>query len=238
MQTGTIPENLAGIEERIASAARRSGRPRQEIQLVAVSKKVPWPLILQAAAGGQRLMGESYIQEARDKIALARATGEGRRLAWHFIGHLQSNKAELAVDLFEVIESVDRLKVARALDNRAAVRGKMQKVLVQVNIGHEPQKSGIMVDDCENLLRAMQDQCRHLRVLGLMAIPPWTTDPEASRPHFRAMRLTAEELGARELLGDRGRAELSMGMSADFEVAIEEGATLVRVGTALFGPRP
>jgi pyridoxal phosphate enzyme (YggS family) len=173
-------------------------------------------------------VGENYLQEARDKIAAL-----GRQVSWHLVGHLQSNKAKGAVELFDLIHAVDRLKLARALDAAAARLGKVQDILIQVNQGGEATKSGVEPAVAADLLQEVA-RLPHLRVLGLMTMPPWFPDPEAARPYFRALRELRDRL--RDLSG-LPLAELSMGMSGDFAVAIEEGATLVRVGTAIFGPR-
>lgn len=223
-----IARNLENVMARIAAAARRAGRDPGAVRLVAVSKTVDLDRVREALAAGQRLFGENYIQEARDKIA---SLGPG--VSWHLVGSLQTKKAGAAVELFHLIHSVDRLKLAQALDQAAARRGKIQEVLLQVNLGGEESKSGAAPEDLPELLLQVS-RLPHLRVLGLMTMPPWLADPEAVRPYFRALRE----------IRDRGRAptglpleELSMGMSGDFEVAVEEGATLVRVGTAIFGRR-
>ncbi|MDH5297782.1 MAG: YggS family pyridoxal phosphate-dependent enzyme [Desulfobulbaceae bacterium] len=227
----TIAENLASIRERMAAAARRAGRSPDAVRLVAVSKKVELERIKEAVAAGQTLFGENYLQEAELKVKAL-----GPEVVWHFIGHLQSNKVKLAADLFGGIETVDRLKLAANLDRYLAESGKRLPVLLQVNIGREVQKSGVLPEDTEQLLRQI-NQLPHLEVRGLMTMPPFEEDGEAVRPYFRQLRLLAEELAGKGLLGRHGPVELSMGMSGDFEVAIEEGATLVRVGSALFGER-
>ena len=226
-----IKENLTRIRERMAAAARRAGRDPESIRLVAVSKRVPLERIREAVACGQTLFGENYLQEARAKMEQLEAG-----LQWHFIGHLQSNKAKEAADSFGMIETVDRLKLGRALEKRAAAIGRSLAVLVQVNVGREPQKAGILPEEAENLLRGLAE-FEHLAVRGLMTMPPFFDAPETVRPYFRQLRRLSEDLAEKGLLGQHGPLELSMGMSGDFEVAIEEGATLVRVGTALFGSR-
>jgi len=227
----TIAENLARVRERIAAAACRSGREPGAVRLVAVSKKVGIDRIQEAVAAGQTLFGENYLQEAQLKIQAL-----GRRVNWHFIGHLQSNKAKIAADSFACIETVDRLKLAVTLDKYLTDSGRRMPVLLQVNIGREVQKSGVLPEDAETLLRQI-NVLPHLEVRGLMAMAPFFDDPEAARPYFRQLRELADSLADQGLLGQYGPVELSMGMSGDFEVAIEEGATLVRVGTALFGER-
>jgi hypothetical protein len=227
-----IKNNLARIRDRIDRAARRSGRDSDAVRLVAVSKKNSPELINEAFACGQTIFGENYLQEAVAKIAQLDPA-----INWHFIGHLQSNKAGVAADLFDMVETVDRLKVAAALDrNLRAGGGKVLPVLLQVNIGREPRKSGVGPDEAAALLRAMRE-LQNIRVRGLMVMPPFGSDPEAVRPYFRQTRELAFALRDQGLFAAEGALELSMGMSGDYEIAIEEGATLVRVGTALFGER-
>lgn len=228
-----IAQNLAAIKARIAAAARRAGRDPQTVRLVAVSKKVAPERIARAVAGGQRLFGESYLQEAEAKMA--RVDPEGR-LHWHFIGHLQSNKAKAAATHFAMVESVDRLKLADRLAHHAAAAGRLLPVLVQVNIAGEARKAGVAPAETRALLQEL-DKLPALRVMGLMTMPPWASTAEASRGHFRQLRQLADAMAEAGLLGRHGPVELSMGMSGDFEVAVEEGATLVRVGTAIFGAR-
>ena len=226
----TIALNLASIQERISKAALRAGRDPAGIRLVAVSKTVSTENIEGAIAAGVTILGENYVQEARDKVARIR-----QPVAWHFIGHLQSNKAKYAVDLFSMVHSVDRLSLAEALDQEAHKRSKILPVLIQVNISGEESKSGINPQGTLQLLERIA-ALQHLSVQGLMTMPPWFEDPEDARPHFNALRKLREELANKKIYGV-SLQELSMGMSGDFEVAIEEGATLVRIGTALFGPR-
>jgi len=208
------------VHERIAQAARRVGRRHEDILLVAVSKTFPAERVRDAIDAGVAALGENRVQEAKEKI---------RQLAhpvpWHLVGRLQTNKARDALALFDLIQSVDRLDLARELDRRAS---KPVDVLLEVNIGAEPSKGGFAPADLKLALEAIA-QFPRLRVRGLMTIPPAVSDPEQARPSFRLLR---------ELRDQMGLTELSMGMSADFEVAIEEGATMVRVGTAIFGTRP
>ena len=218
-----IRANLQRVLERVARAAERAGRRADDVLLIAVSKTVEAERIAQALAAGVRALGENRVQEARAKIAEL-----GRPAPWHLVGQLQTNKAKEAVDLFDVIHSLDRLELARELDKRARGRGRPVEALVQVNVAGEGQKGGVAPDGLPALLDAVAG-LGHVRVRGLMAIPPEAPDAEGARPWFRALR----KLGERH-----GLAEFSMGMSGDFEVAIEEGATMVRVGTAVFGPRP
>jgi pyridoxal phosphate enzyme (YggS family) len=222
-----IAQNLEEVRRRIKAAALRAGRDPASVRLVAVSKTVPMERIKEAMAAGQRLFGENYLQEARGKIATLSAG-----VSWHFIGHLQSNKAKGAAELFELIHGVDRLKLARALNAAAASLGKVQEILLQINLAGETSKSGVSPEAAAALLRELI-LLPHLRVLGLMTMPPFL-EPEAVRPYFRALRELRDHL---QDLSGRPLPELSMGMSGDYGVAIEEGATLVRVGTAIFGGR-
>jgi pyridoxal phosphate enzyme (YggS family) len=223
-----IAQNLEVVKKRIIEAAQRTGRDPAQVRLVAVSKTVDADRVRQAVAAGHRLFGENYVQEARAKMA---ALGPG--LTWHLVGSLQTKKAGAAVELFDLIHAVDRLKLARALDQAAARAGKVQEVLIQVNLAGEETKSGVAPGEAPELLRELA-RLPHLKVAGLMTMPPWLP-PEEVRPYFRALRELRDRL--RLELG-LPLAELSMGMSGDYEVAVEEGATLVRVGTAIFGERP
>jgi len=223
-----IAQRLEDVRAAIAAAAQRSRRDPGAVRLVAVSKTVDLARIRAAVDAGQDLFGENYLQEARDKIAVL-----GAQVSWHLVGSLQSNKARGAVELFDLIHAVDRLKLAQALDAAAARLGKVQDVLIQVNQAGEATKSGVTPSAAPALLQEVA-RLPHLRVLGLMTMPPWFPDPEAARPYFRALRELRDHL--RGLTG-LPLTELSMGMSGDFAVAVEEGATLVRVGTAIFGSR-
>ena len=224
----SVAQNLKEVRAAIAEAAQRAGRDPGSVRLVAVSKTVDLARLRAAIDAGQDLFGENYLQEAAGKIAAL-----GRGVSWHLVGSLQSNKAKGAVELFDLIHAVDRFKLARALDAAAARLGKVQDILIQVNQGGEATKSGVAPEAAPELL---QEAARlpHLRVLGLMTMPPWFPDPEMARPYFRDLRELRDRL--RELTG-LPLTELSMGMSDDFAVAVEEGATLVRVGTAIFGRR-
>lgn len=216
-----IRDNVAAVEERIARACARSGRSRGEVTLVAVSKTFPAGFVDEAIDAGISEVGENRVQEAREKKPLVRGAA-----LWHLIGHLQTNKARDAVKLFDVIQAVDSLDLAEKLARAAEAHGKRQDVMLQVNIGDEPQKSGIERAEVEAVVR-QATALASLRVLGLMAIPPIGT-PDASRPYFRELRSMRDALGLEHL---------SMGMSEDFEAAIEEGSTIVRVGRAIFGSR-
>lgn len=226
-----IGENLARIRRHIAEAALRSGRDPSAVTLLAVSKRIDLDRIREAREHGQKIFGENFVQEAREKIG--QLDGE---TTWHFIGHLQSNKARTAVALFDMIETVDRLKIARALNRFAAESGKIQDILVQVNIGREKQKSGVDPERSGEFLGQLACM-KNLRLRGLMAMPPFTADPEEARPYFRALKELSDRFREKKYFADNDRVIVSMGMSNDYTVAIEEGATLVRVGTALFGSR-
>lgn len=228
-----IAVNLERLQRTIAAAAERSGRPAQAVTLVAVSKTVPADRIREAYLAGQRVFGENRVQEAVAKVAaLAEDMLDAR---WHLIGHLQSNKAGAAVEAFSLIESVDSLKLATRLNALAARHGKSVPVLLEVNVAGEESKEGFSADDFWAAAPRLL-QLPHLAVRGLMTVAPLVHDPEEVRSVFRALREMRDR--AAEHFGTADFRELSMGMSADFEVAIEEGATIVRVGRALFGERP
>ena len=227
-----IKENLTIIRSNIKQTALRVGRNPDDIRLVAVSKRMPADYVKQAMEAGQKIFGENYLQDAQKKIE---EMGPGPE--WHFIGHIQSNKAKSVASLFDMVHTVDRLKLAKALNSHARSMGKTLSVLVQVNVGQEIQKAGIQPDEAEELLKTIQQfDCLHVK--GLMTMPPYKENVEEVRPYFRALRELAEELTRKGYFYRKEKVELSMGMSHDFEVAIEEGATLIRVGTAIFGPRP
>lgn len=215
-----LSRNLEEVEQRILAACARSGRRREEITLLAVTKTFPPEVVLEAHALGLREFGENYVQEFERKAPAVRGL-EGAR--FHLIGHLQSNKSRRAGELFDVIQTVDSPKLARRLD----ALGRPLEVMIEVKLSPEETKSGCAPEDLPALMDEIR-ACPNLRLTGLMTMPPWSDDPEASRPFFRRLRALAEQHGLRGL---------SMGMSHDLEAAIEEGATIVRVGTALFGPR-
>ncbi len=215
-----LSERLAAVEERIHAACARSGRRREEITLLAVTKTFPAEVILEAHAAGLREFGENYVQEFEQKAPQARQL-EGAR--FHLIGHLQSNKSRRAAELFDVVQTVDTGKLARRLD----AAGRALEVMIEVKLSPEEAKAGCAVEELPALVEAIR-ACPNLRLAGLMTMPPWSEDAEQSRPYFRRLR---------ELARAHGLAGLSMGMSHDLEVAVEEGATVVRVGTALFGKR-
>jgi len=231
-----IQENLAAITKRISAAALRVKRSPADITLVAVSKRIPGEKILKALEYGHYTFGENYVQEALDKIPSIKKSLADNKIFFHFIGKLQSNKARKAAELFDVIETLDSIKLAKALEKHLAPFNKTLTAYLQVNIGREEQKSGVMPENCEQLLQELS-QFQHLKIVGLMTMPPYFTDPEDVRPYFRELRQLSEKLTTQGLLGMHGPVELSMGMSGDFETAIEEGATVVRIGTAIFGSR-
>jgi pyridoxal phosphate enzyme (YggS family) len=222
-----IRENLLRVRERIESAAQRAGRDPGEIKLVAVSKTVEVDRIKEAIEAGVTILGENYVQEAQRKIEQI-----GRPVSWHFIGHLQSNKAKYAVRLFDTIHSLDSPTLAEELNRRAAQVNRKVPVMVEVNLSGEATKFGTEEEKVLQLAKRVID-LPHLVLEGLMTMPPYFDNPEMSRPYFIQLRELKEKM-AREGIPLK---ELSMGMSNDFEVAIEEGATYVRVGTAIFGAR-
>lgn len=226
-----IAANLARIRAEIAAACMRCGRDPAGVRLVAVSKTHPAARVEAACAAGQTLFGESYVQEFLTKADAVRTP-----VQWHFIGHLQSNKVKHLPGKVSLIHSVDRLSLAEEIDHQWGKRGLQAEILIEVNLGGETSKAGVAADELEPLLRRLA-QLRHLSVRGLMTLPPYLADPAEVRPYFRALRELAQRLGTLSLPGV-GMHELSMGMSHDFAVAIEEGSTLVRVGTAIFGERP
>jgi len=225
----TVTERVREIQRRIEAAARRAGRDPTEITLVGASKRQPVERLLEARDAGVRVLGENRVQEALAKVPQVPG------VRWHMIGRLQRNKARKAVEVFELIHSLDSLRLAETLDRLGMERGRPVECLVEVNVGGEESKGGVAPAELPAFLEAIAGR-EGLQVLGLMTIPPWREDPEGVRPYFRLLRELAEEAAARRLPGVTMR-ELSMGMSHDFEVAIEEGATFVRIGTALFGPR-
>jgi len=200
------------------------------VELVAAAKTRTAAEILEAVEAGVRTVGENYVQEAAEIFPAL-----GHRVRWHFIGHLQTNKVKRAVEIFDLVETVDSLALGREIDKRAAAAGRTVDVLVEVNSGREPQKAGVMPDDAEALVRSLAGLPR-LRVLGLMTMGPYEGDPEDSRPYFKETRRVFEALKQAAIPGIEMR-HLSMGMSHSWRAAVEEGATMVRLGTALFGPR-
>jgi pyridoxal phosphate enzyme (YggS family) len=230
----SISENIAAVRERMASAARRTGRTPDDVTLMAVSKTHPPERIREAYDAGQRRFGENRVQEFSGK---SEALADLRDAEWHLIGHLQTNKASKAVELFRAVDSVDSLKLAEKLDAVARTLGKKLDVLIEVNVGGEAAKSGIASDSpaLEELLIAAP-RLEALVFRGLMTVPPFTDDPQGARPYFRKLRELRDSVAARKLPAI-AMDQLSMGMSHDFEVAIQEGSTCVRVGMAIFGSR-
>ena len=226
-----IKDNLARVREAIAQAATRAGRWPDEVTLIAVSKTFDAATVGQAVDAGARDLGENRVQEAATKVGVVKADG----LRWHLIGHLQSNKARLAVKTFDVIHTVDSVELAGRLDRICGEERRRLDVLVQVDLGHEAAKTGADETEVPAIVEAL-DAARHLSLKGLMTMPPLFDDAERARPFFRRLRELRDELNGGRAL-ERRLTELSMGMSHDFRVAIEEGATMVRVGTAIFGAR-
>ncbi|OQY59504.1 MAG: YggS family pyridoxal phosphate enzyme [Desulfobacteraceae bacterium 4572_88] len=226
-----MKERLSHVRHRIRVAAEVCGRDPESVRLVAVSKTMSAEKVREAIAAGATLLGENYIQEAREKFDLL----SSEPVSWHFIGHLQTNKAKYAVRLADLIHSVDSFKLARELSKQAGKVGKVQPILVQVNIGKEASKSGIAAEDVQKLIADISE-LDHVSVQGLMVIPPFYNEPEKVRPFFSGLRELRDQI-EKAALPNVEMKELSMGMTGDFEVAIEEGATLVRIGTAIFGDR-
>ncbi|MFH2045705.1 MAG: YggS family pyridoxal phosphate-dependent enzyme [Pseudomonadota bacterium] len=230
-----MKEIITKIKNRISKAATSCGRNPKDIKIVTVTKTVPADRILEAIESGMQIIGESYIQDARDKYLLLSSTD----VSWHFIGHLQTNKAKYAVKMFDLIHTVDSYKLAVELDSQAKKINKIQQILIQVNIGKEESKSGATEENTFDLIKKISG-LNNLFIKGLMVIPPFFDDPKKAKPYFAATRILRDNI--RKMLDLKciqnvGMDELSMGMTGDFETAIEEGATLVRIGTAIFGER-
>ena len=223
----SIKDNYLKVLEKIEKAALRAGRAPEEVKLVAVSKTVDIERIREAIEAGVKILGENYVQEAKKKIEEI-----GKGVSWHFIGHLQTNKAKYAVKLFDMIHSIDSLQLAEELNRRAGKEGRIMKVMLEVNISGERTKFGAEEEGAIELGKGVLG-LRNLELIGLMTMPPYFEDPEMSRPYFIQLRELKEKMEKEGI----SVKELSMGMSNDFEVAIEEGATYVRIGTAIFGPR-
>ncbi len=226
-----MKERIKRVQERIREAADASNRPESDIRLVAVSKTMPAEIVKEAIASGMTDFGENYIQEAREKIT----TLSTYPVTWHYIGHLQSNKSKYAVRMFDLIHSVDSLKLAKELNKCAQKIEKVQDILIQVNVAKEDSKSGVYVEDTSRLLKDIS-QLANIAVKGLMTMPPYFNAPKKVRPFFTALRQLRNQI-KNENIPNISMEELSMGMTGDFEAAIEEGATMVRVGTAIFGER-
>jgi pyridoxal phosphate enzyme (YggS family) len=231
----SIAENIAVIRERISRAAAKVGRNPESVTLMGVSKTVAPERIREAYAAGIRVFGENRVQEFAEKSS---ALAELKDAEWHLIGHLQSNKSNKAAELFQSVDSVDSLRLAERLNEAAKQFGKKLSVLIEIKVGEEESKAGIPLDspELENLLLAAA-KLENLHIRGLMTVPPFTEDTEGARPYFRLLRDLRDTIAARELPGI-AMDTLSMGMSHDFDVAIEEGSTCVRVGSAIFGSRP
>jgi pyridoxal phosphate enzyme (YggS family) len=225
-----VKTRIATVRGRIAEAALRSGRKVSDIRLMAVTKTVDDDRIMEAIEAGVDIIGESYVQEAKRKIEKM-----GKPLEWHMIGYLQSNKAKYAVRLFDMIHSIDRMELAVELDRRAGAAGSVMKILIEVNISGEKTKSGVPLGEALPLIRNVAT-LRNVSIKGLMTMPPWFDDPEDARPYFVSLRELRDRVTEEQLSGVEMR-ELSMGMSGDYEVAVEEGSTIVRVGTRIFGDR-
>ncbi|MDP3049037.1 MAG: YggS family pyridoxal phosphate-dependent enzyme [Thermodesulfovibrionales bacterium] len=232
MTGAQIFENIRIICGRISHAAIRAGRKPEDIKLIAVTKTISIQQIKEAIDAGLRIFGESKVQEAREKIQNSKFKIQDSNIEWHLIGHLQKNKAKTAVELFEIIHSIDSVELAEIADKHAEKAGKIQKILLQVKLSDEISKYGTLKDNLFELVREISEM-KNLRIEGLMTIPSFFENPESARPYFselRTLRDKAETMGF-------NLPELSMGMTNDFEVAIEEGATMVRIGTAIFGER-
>ena len=224
-------DQLRQVKNRIDTAAGACGRDPETIRLVAVSKTVAAEQVKEAIEAGVTILGENYVQEAREKIQRL----SSYPVLWHYIGHLQTNKAKYAVKLFDMIHSVDSLKLARELDKQAKKNDKIQPILIQVNVAEEISKSGVSVENATEMIKDI-GQLPNLAIKGLMTMPPYFNAPDKVRPYFKALRHLRDQI-RNERIPNVSMDELSMGMTGDFEVAIQEGATLVRVGTAIFGER-
>lgn len=235
MNTDVLRGRYARVLERLDAACAAAGRGRDDVVLIAVSKLHPAADVAAVARAGQLDFGENYVQEALQKREELAGEPACRNVRWHMIGHVQSRKAAQVAGAFALIHTLDSRKLADGLERRLAVLEARQPVLMEVNVAAEPQKSGIMAEDLPALADYIVESCPHLELRGLMCLPPVFDAGEAARPHFARLRVLCEELRARLGLP---LPELSMGMSGDFEAAVAEGATLVRIGTDIFGPRP
>lgn len=232
MDSNSLQDRISSIRKRISMAALRAGRKPQDITLVSVTKTVGIEAIKEAVAAGVSIFGENRVQEAQKKIAACGSILAGRNLHWHFIGHLQKNKAKYAVQLFDLIHSLDSIACAEELNRYAEKIGKIQEALVEVKLSGEESKHGVLKEDLIALLSNTAN-LKNLHIKGLMTIPPFFVNIEEIRPYFKELR----ELKDKAVSAGFTMTELSMGMSHDFEIAIEEGATMVRVGSAIFGER-
>jgi hypothetical protein len=227
----TVRTNIDRIRENIVETAIKCGRNPSDIRLMAVSKTVDDDRLAEAIKAGVDMIGENYVQEAKRKIEKM-----GRNAEWHMIGHLQTNKAKYAVRLFDMIQSVDRRELAIELDRRSFALGKIMKILIEINMSGEKTKSGVSRNDVITLVQEVA-LLKNLSIQGLMTVPPWFDDPQEARPYFASLRELKDKI-AHKRIPNVGMKELSMGMSADYQVAIEEGATIVRIGRSIFGERP
>jgi PLP dependent protein len=228
-----IADNLSAVRQRIAAAAKHAGRDPAEVKLVAVSKTHPTATLQAAIAAGATVFGENKVQEGESKIVEIGRKG----IEWHLIGHLQSNKARRAVHLFDVVQSLDSLELAERLERICIEEGReVLSVFVQVDLAGEETKSGVAERDLPGLV-AYLATCKRLRLNGLMLLPPFLNEAEATRAYFKRLRTIRDDLALKNAFANGG-GDLSMGMSHDFEIAIEEGSTVVRIGTAIFGERP
>ena len=231
----SIADQLALIRDRISSAARSAGRNPDDIALMAVCKTFPAEAIVEAYAAGQRLFGENRVQEFAEKFPAVRTLPDAH---FHMIGHLQSNKAAKAVEIFHAVDSIDSAKLAQRLNDAAQKLNKTLDALIEINVGGEEAKSGLAPDSPEiEAILSQAPEWKHFKISGLMTVPPFTDDPEGARAYFRELRELRDRLAARNY-SNVALDVLSIGMSYDFEVAIEEGSTCVRIGTAIFGERP
>jgi len=226
-----IASNLFKVQETIRKAALKVGREPKDIKLVAVTKTVDPSKIKEAIKAGVTIVGENYVQEAKEKIAQI-----DHDIQWHMIGHLQTNKAKHAVKLFDMIQSVDSLRLAEELNKQAKRLGTVVKILIQVNVSGEESKFGVSPQGVHSLISQISNKMENLSIQGLMTMPPYFHDPERTRPYFRALRELRDRIVSSEIRNVT-LGELSMGISNDYEMAIEEGATIVRIGTAIFGER-
>ena len=226
----SIERNLSDIMEKISKSSQQSGRNSSEITLVAVTKTVDADRINEAVRAGVRVVGENRVQEARDKFTLVE-----KGVDWHLIGHLQTNKAKYVPEIFSMVHSVDSVELTNELERRCEAAGKVMEALVEVNVSHEESKFGIEPDCAADFLRTVSS-CQHIKFSGIMTVAPASEDPELVRPVFADTRRLFEDL-KRLKISNVDLVHLSMGMSSDYEVAIEEGATMVRIGSALFGRR-
>ncbi len=225
-----VADNIRHVREKIAEAAHRSGRPASAVRLMAVTKTVDDTRIAEAIRAGVEIIGENYVQEAKRKIEKMGKAGE-----WHLIGPLQTNKVKYAVRLFDMIHSLDRRELAAELDRRARTAGRVMPVLVEINVSGEETKSGVPLNEALELVRTVAT-LENLSIRGLMTMPPWFDDPEEARPYFRRLREFRDRIAA-EAIPRVEMRELSMGMTGDYAVAVEEGATIVRIGRGIFGER-